>query len=403
MKPLRSSLRLLLLAFCLSPAVIAQTNRNDSASLRSWDIDTLAKPPIWSALERPAATEVKAITFSGLPFRGKPTRVFAWLGIPKLDNGQKAPAMVLIHGGGGTAFDEWVRLWVKRGYAAIAMDTCGQLPVGTYGKWFRDEQGGPPGWGGIDQLKSPREDQWTYHAVADAILAHSLIRSLPEVDPNRTGVTGISWGGYLTCIVAGVDHRFRLAVPVYGCGFYRDTIFANELNKLTPEDAQRWISWWDPSVYLPDAEMPMLWVTGSNDFAYTLNALQASYRLPKGHRTLCIRLRMPHAHGGAGENPEEIRAFADYLLRDGPPLARIRETGRDGTAVWATYTSEVPIVKAELNYTSDTGRWQDRKWEAIPAQQTEGRISATLPDGTRVYYFNLYDQRDCVVSTEHQE
>jgi hypothetical protein len=144
---------------------------------------------------------------------------------------------------------------------------------------------------------------------------------------NSIGVTGISWGGYLTCIVAGVDRRFRLAVPVYGCGFYRDTIFQNELNKITPADAERWLSWWDPSVYLSAAEMPMLWVTGSNDFAYTLNALQSSYRLPKGLRTLCIRLRMPHAHGGAGENPEEIRVFADHLLGKGPPLARIRATG----------------------------------------------------------------------------
>lgn len=403
MKPLQVSLSLALLALCLSQPVLAQTNGSTSASPCPWDLVALTNPPTWSVLERPASSEVKAITFSGLPFRGKPTRVFAWLGIPKLENGQKAPAMVLIHGGGGTAFDEWVRLWVKRGYAAIAMDTCGQVPVGTYGKWFRDEQGGPPGWGGLDQIKSPREDQWTYHAVADAILAHSLIRSLPEVDADRTGVTGISWGGYLTCIVAGVDNRFGLAVPVYGCGFYRDTIFQNELNKLTPADAERWLSWWDPSVYLSDAEMPMLWVTGSNDFAYTLNALQASYRLPKGSRTLCIRLRMPHAHGGAGENPEEIRVFADHILGKGPPLARIRDTGRDGSTVWATYASEIPITKAELNYTCDTGRWQDRKWEAIPAQQTEGRVSAGLPDGTRVYYFNLFDQRDCVVSTEHQE
>ena len=29
-----------------------------------------------------------------------------------------------------TAFDEWVRLWVGRGYVAIAMDTCGKVPVG---------------------------------------------------------------------------------------------------------------------------------------------------------------------------------------------------------------------------------------------------------------------------------
>ena len=111
---------------------------------------------------------------------------------------------------------------------------------------------------------------------------HSLIRSLPEVDPERTGVTGISWGGYLTCIVAGVDPRFKLAVPVYGCGFYRDTLFQDNLKQLTHDNADRWLAWWDPSVYLGLAKMPMLWVTGSNDFAYTLNALQPSYRLPNG-------------------------------------------------------------------------------------------------------------------------
>lgn len=32
--------------------------------------------------------------------------------------------MVLVHGGEGTAFAKWVRLWNERGYAAIAMDTC---------------------------------------------------------------------------------------------------------------------------------------------------------------------------------------------------------------------------------------------------------------------------------------
>ncbi|MGA2865287.1 MAG: acetylxylan esterase [Verrucomicrobiota bacterium] len=366
-------------------------------------MNTLAGAPKWTALERPKSGAVKAITFAGMPFRGKPTRVFAWLGVPKVKAGQRVPAMVLIHGGGGTAFDEWVRLWVERGYAAIAMDTCGQVPVGNYGQWVRDAQGGPAGWGGFDQVNWPREDQWTYQAVADVILAHSLIRSLPEVDPERTGVTGISWGGYLTCIVAGVDHRFKLAVPVYGCGFYRDTVFEDDLKRLSPEDAARWTAWWDPSVYLGSAELPMLWVTGSNDFAYTLNALQHSYRLPKGPRILCIRLRMPHGHGGAGENPEEIRVIADSLLKGGVPLLAITGSGREGTNVWATYAAKVPVVKAELNYTRDTGRWQDRKWESIAARQTDGRVAASLPEGTRVYYFNLFDQRDCVVSTEHEQ
>jgi dienelactone hydrolase len=367
-----------------------------------WDLTALEAPPNWTALERPKMEGVKALTFEGLPFRGHPTRVFAWLGLPPLKDGEKVPAMVLVHGGGGTAFEEWVRLWVGRGYAAIAMDTCGQIPVGHYGRWFRDDQGGPPGWGGFDQLDQPLIDQWTCHAVADVILAHSLIRSLPEVDPDRTGVTGISWGGYLTCIVAGVDPRFKLAVPVYGCGFYRDTVFENNLKQLNSEAAARWMETWDPSVYLPNAAMPILWGNGSNDFAYTLLAMQQSYRLPTGPRTLCIRLRMPHGHGGAGENPEEIRVFADSILKGGTPLPQFTGSGRDGTKIRATYESPVPVVKAELNFTRDLGRWQDRQWEALPADYADGQINAQLPEGTQVYYFNLFDERGCVVSTEHQ-
>lgn len=66
--------------------------------------------------------------------------------------GEKVPGMVLVHGGGGTAFEDWVQLWVQRGYAAIAMDTCGQVPVGSNAHWVHDDQGGPPGWGGMDQI-----------------------------------------------------------------------------------------------------------------------------------------------------------------------------------------------------------------------------------------------------------
>ncbi|MBN2507561.1 MAG: acetylxylan esterase [Verrucomicrobia bacterium] len=369
-----------------------------------WDMAALSRAPRWTVAERPKAEGVRAVLYDGLPFEGKPTRVFAWLGLPRATPGRKAPGMVLVHGGGGTAFDEWVRLWTERGYAAIAMDTCGSVPVGSYGKWVRLEQGGPPGWGGWDQIAWPRTNQWTYHAVADAILAHSLLRSLPEVDPDRIGLTGISWGGYLTCILAGVDHRFKLAMPVYGCGFTDQHGFAASVSRLGPDLAARWMAWWDPSAYLPAAPMPLLWVTGSNDFAYTMNALQLSYRLPKSPRTLCVRLRMPHGHGGAGENPRELHVFADSLLRHGAPLARITGQGRNGTEVWATFASATRIVKADLNTTTNTGRWQDRQWQAMLAPiEPEGRVTATLPPGTRVYYFNLADERNCVVSTEHEE
>ena len=46
-----------------------------------------------------------------------------------------------------------------------------------------------------------------------------MLAAHPAVDAGRIGLTGISWGGYMTCVVAGVDPRYRFAVPVYGCGF----------------------------------------------------------------------------------------------------------------------------------------------------------------------------------------
>jgi hypothetical protein len=241
--------------------------------------------------------------------------------------------------------------------------------------------------------------------VADILLANSLLRSFPEIDANRIGITGISWGGYLTSIAASVDPRFRFAVPVYGCGFLGDnSAWLPAFAKLGPEKAHKWLDVWDPSVYLPRARIPFLWVAGTNDFAYPLDSLQKSYRLPKSSRTLAIRLRMPHGHSGPGERPEEIRAFADHIVGAGEPLASIHRQGRNGRKAWAGYRASVPLERAELLYTTQTGKWQDRLWIAVPAEVDSSgkRVSAVLPEGVTVYYFNLIDRRGLVVSSEHQ-
>lgn len=366
-----------------------------------WDMHALSRPPeIYAAQTKEPG--VRALYFESVPWKGKPTRVFAYYGAPA---GKKLPAIVLIHGGGGTAFAEWVRMWNRRGYAAIAMDTCGNVPdkAPESTPWSpskkQHELGGPPGWGGFDQIDQPVTDQWSYHAVAAAILAHSLIRSFPEVDPKRIGVTGISWGGYLTDIVSGIDPRFRFAAPVYGCGFLgEDSAWLNDFEKMGQERAARWLSLWDPSAYLHGSKMPMLWVTGTNDFAYPFPSLQKSYRLPRGVRTLSIRVRMRHSHSD-GAAPEEIPAFADTILRKQIALPRITRTTMDTVK----YKSKRPIVKAELNYTQDRGRWQNRKWDSVPAQleAKSHKCSAQIPDGATAWYFNLFDDKGLVVSSEH--
>jgi dienelactone hydrolase len=371
-----------------------------------WDAPELWKAPATHPCEDVGADGLKALYYDGMPYKGKPTRVFAWYGVPSGDVKSKYPAMVLVHGGGGTAFEAWVRLWNQRGYAAIAMDNCGCIPKGEYSHWERNASGGPAGWGGFDMIEEPEKDQWTYHAVADVILAHSLLRSFPEVDPERIGITGISWGGYLTCITAGVDERFKFAVLVYGCGFLGDnSAWLGDFEKLGQDKAKRWLGLWDPSVYLPRVSMPMLWVTGTNDFAYPMDSLRKSYRLPKAERSLCVTLRMPHGHGGAGENPKEIHAFADQFCKGGVPLAKVVKQGVDGAAAWVAFESDSPVVKAELNYTKDSGVWKERNWETIPAviDADVKKATAMLPEGAVVYYFNMTDERGLVSSSEHVE
>lgn len=394
-------LRTLILILCASLSHGAQI---------PWQLADLKKTPqSWEA-PNPGEEGVKAVWIAGPPFKGKPTRAFAYYGIPTGKNGN-VPAMVLIHGGGGTAFAEWVRMWNSQGFAAIAIDTVGTIPdKAEAGKLWnavrkRHEFAGPPSWGDFSNVDAPITDQWSYHAVAVSILAHSFLRAQPGVDPKRIGITGISWGGYLTSIVASLDQRFRSGIPIYGCGFLgEDSAWLKEFAKLGSERAEKWLKLWDPSSYLGLGLRPMFWINGTNDFAYVMSSWQKSYRLPKGQRMLSLQVEMKHSHPD-GAKPEEIFAYAKAKLMGGPNLVEIRKQGMLQQEVWAIYGTKTKPVKAELAFTRDTGKWQDRKWETIPAKidTNSRRVAASIPESARVYYLNLIDERGLIVSTEHHE
>ena len=114
---------------------------------------------------------------------------------------------------------------------------------------------------------------------------------------------------------------------------------------------------------------------------------------------------MPHGHGPAGENPEEIRVFADSILKQDKPLARITDQGQSADEAWAKFESSVPITSAELAWTKDSTRWQDRKWEQSTAtvDAATGRVFAKIPAEAKVFYLNLFDDRKCAVSSQHIE
>src|SRR5205085_10331999 len=139
----------------------------------------------------------------------------------------------------------------------------------------------------------------------------------------KIGVTGISWAGYLTCIVAGLDDRLKVAVPVYGCGqLDTNSAWLPTFDKMSPEQRERWVANFDPARYLPGVRCPILFVNGTNDFAYPLDSYQASYRLVPAPTELCVTVRMPHSHPD-GWKPKEIGLYVDSVLLAKPPLANI--------------------------------------------------------------------------------
>ena len=370
---------------------------DDAAAL--WDMKALATPPkvTWTG---ETSYNAKALYYDGEPFKGKPTRVFAYYAAPKDVKG-KVPVMVLVHGGGGAAFPQWADLWAKRGYAAIAMDLGGCGPDKK-----RLEDGGPSQ-SDEEKFDGPMnglKEAWTYHAVANIIRAHSLVKSFPEVDGDRSGLTGVSWGGYLTCMTVGVDHRFKVAVPVYGCGFLHDnSVWLSRFKQLGADRSKEWVSHFDPSSLLGNCKTPMLWVNGTNDFAYPLDSYKKSYSLVKD-RTLCVKVRMPHGHE-EGWKPKEIGLFIDgYLAAEkAKPFAKVSTIERKGMDVSAMVTSEVPIKSAGLHFANAEGAWQGRKWQTLPATVAEGKVTGKLPmEKGIVYFFSVVDDRGVTVSTEHE-
>lgn len=373
-----------------------------------WELDALFEAPQMYAAET-EEPGLRALFYDGVPYNGKPTRVFAYYGVPEGSAGTKLPAMVLVHGGSGSAYAEWVRMWNRHGYAAIAMDHFGNIPgLAPEGQPYafdltRNPDGGPHNSEVFTQVDLPFEEQWPYHAVAAAILGHSLLRTFPEVDADKIGLTGISWGGYLTSIISGLDTRFQFAAPVYGCGFLHEDSGWMEQFAAMGASVERWKELHDPSVYLPRAELPMLWKNGTNDSAFPLPSWKKSINLTKGPTTISLEVEMDHGqHEGA--IPAEIYAFVDSIFDLGPKLAEVGAIEPAGEGViQVAFESEVPIVKAELNYTADTGPWIDRKWQAIPAEIKDGSSAeAELPADAQAYFFNIIDERGLIVSSEYK-
>lgn len=388
-----------MLRFLLLPVllfVVLPAARSAEPFTGPWDVKALQTATVkaeWG--EAVGKGKAREVYYSGEPYKGKPTRAFAYYAKPEGEG--PFPAVICVHGGGGKAFDKWTEHWAARGYCALAMDLAGNGPKGKLA------DGGPGQDDGSkfrDFTDADVKDMWTYHAVAAVLRGHTLLATLPEVDKSKVAVTGISWGGYLTCIIAGLDDRLKAAVPVYGCGFlHENSAWIKTLADFTPERRERWVNHFDPSKYLPGVKCPILFLNGTNDFAYPMDSYQKCYNLVPKDRTISVRVRLPHGHIWTFG---EVDAFIDSFLKTGERLPKVGAMTLDGDTVSAPVDSKVKLKSASLHYAVAEGTWQNRGWKSVPAEFQDGKMSAKLPaDRPLVYFLAATDERGLEVSAPH--
>lgn len=405
---------LLLCAALLVCTSVLQGESISNSTAIPWNLTALSQTPKFEWHD--ATSPVRSLLYSGEPYKGNPTRVFAYYASPatlglESDKQKKFPGIVLVHGGGGTAFAKWADIYARRGYAAIAMDLGGKWLPEPSDKPEKAAVPLPDGGPAADDTtkfsptEPPHRDQWTYHAVADVLLAHSLLRSFPEVETTRVGVTGISWGGYLTCIVAGVDPRFRAAVPQYGCGFLRDNSCWKTAwftpPKFSQEWADRWTQLWDPSSYVGSTKMPILFINGAQDFAYPLDSYAKTYNLVLGPKNISVQPKLGHGHMF---EVKEVHLFLDAELKGSTGLPRVVETKVIDGKVTAKVEGPTAVRSGTLEFT--TGAHADnrtRPWTSIPMEVKGSTMTAPAPPAeATVWYVSAEDERGALVSSEMQ-
>jgi dienelactone hydrolase len=353
---------------------------------------------------RPPGVEVAAssapmdlLFYEGLPFHGRPTRIFAYLARPLRGTGP-LPGVVLVHGGGGRAFPDWATLWAQRGYVALAMDLGGCGPDG-----LRHDQAGPAqdDAGVFAGVAHGVDQAWMYHAVAAVLRGVSVLADQPEVDPARIGMTGISWGAHVAELAMSLDPRPRAAAFVYGCGFIRDNpVWKPALDSLSPELASRWVDEFDASRHVAAISVPTLWITGTQDEFYSLDRFQDTHSLVGTPLTLRVTPDFPHSHPD-GWSPVEISAYFDGYLNGGPPLPTVGAVVRDSGGLTASTAGPLPFVAAQVHSTPDRGPWVGRAWRSEPATLEAGTIRAAAPDDSTAVLLTIQDVRGVVVSTPY--
>lgn len=220
---------------------------------------------------------------------------------PANSSSKLLPLVVYIHGGPTGAFSNsysaWVQLIVQKGYAVFCPNIRGSTGYG----W--------------DFIVSNRKD-WGGADYKDVMAGVDYLIAHEGINPDKLGISGWSYGGYMAEWAITQTHRFKASVS--GAGLSN---LASEFGTENGVDYDHWF-WgkpyenlplfykFSPVAYLKNAITPTLIIQGENDTTDPIGQSQELYRGLRFYNVpteLVVYPREPHGFREINHNIDFYR------------------------------------------------------------------------------------------------
>lgn len=366
---------------------------------------------------------IKALTYDGLKYGDFNTKNFAYIGFPDNCKNKKVPAMVLVHGGGGYPFLQWIKEWNNRGYAAIAISTVGVFPkrinagdneAGINEDWDKKlcgvfEEDGYKATPYNDDMfvrdSQPVNEMWMYHAVSQTLLAGKVLETYDIIDIDKIGAVGISWGSIILSITLGYKNNFKYAIPVYGSGYLTESLSYMRYKFILPRAQDLWLA----EKRFNQVNIPVLWICMNNDRCFSANSNSKSYEDTVKNNSLTalsIKSGWMHAHVPCWDAEHfpchEIYSFADAMVKESDfPSVTSQNVSNDGVLHCTFDGFEYGKVVATLYFLSEKYEYcipqniheshLPHEWKTININVDfdNNAVAAQIPGGASCYYLEL--------------
>ncbi|MCM8817173.1 MAG: hypothetical protein NC913_06665 [Candidatus Omnitrophica bacterium] len=335
---------------------------------------------------------IQEVEFTSEQYQGKLVRIYGIVAFP--EGAKNLPAIFWSQGGMAPANTGMPELFAKRGYVCM----CVTLPHSTWNPWI------------AFNTKNPEDANMTHFAIAQ-MRAITYLSSIQEVDPEKIGVGGSSYGGFFSTLIAGADPRIKCGMSFFAGGNMALGTNLPQFTKLqTTQDVEVWNRTIDPALRLKYKKVPFLWGVASNDNWFYLPSVVKTYQDSIGEKRIAI---VPMwEHGFPEEIDEQLFSWFDiYLKQSRKPYNQVSDLSiqKKGTKLIASWNfkGENKVKTAELvvsyGKVSLWKYWLHRDYVSFPAKiqgnTATGEIPVVEPDIEMLVFGNIIDENGFLTST----